>query len=128
MKKFLLAAALIVGVVASQLVTMSQASAQDYYVGTYSDGTKGYFMSETYESLHMGKYSADFMKCYVKVMDGNQILGYRPYFIKAMSGWVYAHKQDAPPMQWRSTDSDPIANKVKNHCINMSTYGYTYDR
>ena len=30
MKKFLLAAALIVGVVASQLVTMSQASAQDY--------------------------------------------------------------------------------------------------
>ena len=124
MKKILAMAALVFGILIAQF---SQADAQDYYVGTYSDGTRGYFMSETYEALHMGKYSADFMKCYVKVMDGNQILGYKPYFIKASAGWVYAHKQDAPPLQWRSTDLDPIADKVKKHCLKMSIYGYTVE-
>ena len=128
MKKFFAVAALIVGVVVSQLVVPSQAQAQDYYVGTYADGTKGYFMSETWELLKGTRMSPKHMRCYVKVMDGNQIQGYLNYHIKPGSpGWIFSTQKDPAPASWRSTDDSPIADKVKNHCLKMSFYGYTVE-
>ncbi|MBO4401919.1 MAG: hypothetical protein J5809_08760 [Selenomonadaceae bacterium] len=124
MKKFFAMAALVFGIFVAQI---SQANAQDYYVGTYSDGTKGYFMSETWELVKGTRMSPKHMKCYVKVMEGNQILGYKTYHISAGAGWMYSTQKDPAPASWHSTDSSPIADKVKKHCLKMSIYGYTVD-
>ena len=124
MKKIFTVAALVLGIFIAQI---SQAEAQDYYVGTYSDGTKGYFMSETWELIKGTRMHPKHMKCYVKVMDGNQVLGYRTYHISTGNGWMFSTQNDPAPASWRSTDSSPIADKVKNHCLKMSLYGYTVE-
>ena len=71
MKKFLLAAALIVGVVASQLVGMSQVEAADYHVGEWNDGWKAYLMTETIRIQRR-----DYMdyECRVKAVRGNDVI------------------------------------------------------
>ncbi len=125
MRKILVAAMLALGLIIGQA---AQVHAQDYYVGTYSDGTAGYFMSETWELIKGTRMSPDHMKCYVKVMEGNRVLGYRIYHIRpGNGGWMFSTQKDPAPASWRSTDSSPIADKVKNHCLKMSIYGYTVD-
>ena len=112
MKKIFAMAALVLGVL---ILQTPQADAKEIFVGTYSDGTTGYFVEESFENL--GKV----YKCYVKVVDGNTVIKGT-----ATAGWMYAHKIDAAPMQWRATSSDSIAEKCKNYCIQMATYGSVF--
>ena len=120
MKKIFAMAAFVLGIL---ILQTPQADAREIFVGTYSDGTTGYFVEEGFETL-----GNNFFKCYVKVVDGNTVKGYRPYFIKGAGGWMYAHKVDAAPLQWRPTSKDSIADKCKSYCIQMSTYGSVYQQ
>ena len=66
MKKFLLAAALIVGVVVSQLVAMSRASAEDVYVGNWEGGWKAYLLSDSIDyKLNTG--NGFYLTCYCQI-------------------------------------------------------------
>ena len=71
MKNFLFAAALIVGVVVSQIVVPSQAQAKDYYLGVYEDGREAYLVTETvkwYEEYRNGYLDAQGYTCTVKAV------------------------------------------------------------
>ena len=64
MKKFLLAAALIVGLVIGQA---AQVEAQDVYVGTWEGGWKAYVMTESYRGTRSGDRNSE-MSCKVKTV------------------------------------------------------------
>ena len=75
MKKFFAVAALILGVVVSQFVAMSQAEAADHYLGNWEGGWKAYLMTET----QRGSYSDSKITCTIKTVSPKGTVKYIDY-------------------------------------------------
>ena len=116
MKKFLFAAALIVGFVASQFIVTSRVEAADYYVGTWSTGYKAYLMTETI-SLERKDYM-DY-RCTVKAINGSDVLYIQYSFWEDRKYRLIEHFSNSQGFSGSFTVSDdngyPIEYAIDNY-------------
>ena len=113
MKKLFVTAALVFGILIAQV---SQANAQDVYVGTYSSGYKVYLMTETIriESRQYMDYS-----CRVKAIRGNDVIYVDYTFWEDRQRSVVEHYRDSSGNTGMFTLSDanghPVPYNIDNY-------------
>lgn len=114
MKKILAMAIFTLGIF---LLNVAQVSAKEYYCGNTSDGYRVYFISESATRINQHKFICD-TRC-----EKNGQSTYVRWFFKAAGGWRYAFSENAPDREWKSTDSDKLANNVFACTTNMIYIG-----
>lgn len=119
MKKFLLAAALVVGVVASQLVVMSQAEAMEIYMGTWEGGWKAYLV-DVGEFTGNADDSEMYQPCTLKAVSPRGTVKFIKYkFTLHYNGeqMSYISFVDSEGGSGSFTDTNPGVYKIENKVI-----------
>lgn len=86
MKKILLAAAFVVGIVASQFVAPAQASAEDFYVGNWEGGWKAYLLSDSIDyKLNSGNGFSLTCYCQIKAVSPKNTVKILDYMFESFN-------------------------------------------